>query len=109
MAKETRSLFPRVEQLLKLLLVVPASFAIIVLKSFSMLRRVKTYLRSTMTQKRLNHACVLNLYPERLDTLSVDRLLKSFVSRLMTIDAQFLVAHSNLAITLWTLASDNRA
>mgnify|MGYP003487535523 FL=1 len=108
MAKETRSLFPQVEQLLKLLLVVPASFASAE-RSFSMLRRVKTYLRSTMTQKRLNHVCVLNSYPERLDTLSVDRQLKSFVIRLMTIDAQFLVAHSNLAITLWTLASHNRA
>lgn len=43
---ETKSMFSEVSKLFKLLLVVPASAE----RSFSLLRRIKTYLRSTMTE-----------------------------------------------------------
>jgi len=57
MTAETRSLFLQVEELLRLLLVVPASSAGAE-RSFSLLRRIKSYLRSILSQRRLNHyAC----------------------------------------------------
>ncbi len=35
------------------------------------MKRVKTYLRSTMSQSRLNHLMVLKIYKEKLDKLKV--------------------------------------
>ena len=40
-------------------------------RSFSMARRMKTWLRSTMTQKRFNSLAVLNTHKEILDELSL--------------------------------------
>ncbi|KAJ8881845.1 hypothetical protein PR048_018331 [Dryococelus australis] len=50
---KVRQLFSEVEQLLKLLMTSPAS-SCEADRSFSTLRRLKTYLRNTTTQKRLN-------------------------------------------------------
>jgi len=54
---EVRSLFDQVELLIELLLVVPASSATAE-RSFSALRRLKTYLRATMWHERLNHVAL---------------------------------------------------
>ena len=43
-------------------------------KSFSTFRRMKTYLRSTLTQRRLNHTMLLTIYKERLDHLVIRHL-----------------------------------
>src|SRR5207244_7285453 len=51
-------LIPDVLTLLKLCLVLPASTASAE-RSFSTLRRVKSYLRATMGQERLNHLLIL--------------------------------------------------
>ncbi len=53
MPPEVRGLFDQVETLVRLLMVVPIS-SVEAERSFSGLRRLKTWLRSTMTQKRLN-------------------------------------------------------
>ena len=53
MPPEVRGLFDQVETLVRLLMVVPISSAEAE-RRFSGLRRLKTWLRSTMTQKRLN-------------------------------------------------------
>ena len=65
-----RSLSPVKEQLiaevctvLKLILVMPVSNTTSE-HSFSALRRVKTYLRSTMRQDRLNHLMILHVHKE---------------------------------------------
>jgi len=52
MCPEVRSLFCQVEQLIRLLLVCPVG-SCTAERSFSCLRRLKTWLRTTMTQKRL--------------------------------------------------------
>ena len=57
MSPKVRGLFDTVEILLRLLMVVPASTAETE-RSFSSLGRLKTWLRATMTQKRLNGAAV---------------------------------------------------
>jgi hypothetical protein len=76
---ETRSLLSEVESLIKVLLVIPASSAHAE-RSFSMLRRLKTHMRSTMTQARLNYVCVLNCYQEKVDNLDVDKICQLFIN-----------------------------
>ena len=74
-----KSLLPDIFTLMKLCLTLPASTATAE-RSFSTLRRVKTYLRSTMNQERLNHVMILNTYKERVDDLDVNRLLRTFIA-----------------------------
>ena len=50
-------------KLAKILLVMPATNAISE-RSFSALKRVKTYLRSTTTDSRMNHLMVLHVHKE---------------------------------------------
>ena len=77
-----RGLIPDVIALLKLCLVLPASTASAE-RSFSTLRRIKSYLRATISQEKLNHLMVLTrpTYKERIDMLDEAALLKSFVLR----------------------------
>ena len=49
-------------------------------RSFSTLRRLKTYLRSTMSQPRLNHIVLLHSHKERTDALDLIHIAKTFVS-----------------------------
>ncbi|KAJ8868353.1 hypothetical protein PR048_029869 [Dryococelus australis] len=56
---ETRYIFPELEKVLKLLLVVPIS-SVTAKRSSSMLRRIKTFLRCTISESRLTHMCILN-------------------------------------------------
>ena len=58
-----KTLLSEVCTLGKLLLVMPATNAASE-RSFSTLRRNKTYLRSTMTQQRLNHLMILHINRE---------------------------------------------
>ena len=67
------------KKLLKLIFEMPATSAASE-HSFSALRRVKNYLRSTMNQDRLNHAMVLHVHKDRLDNLSVLDIAQEFVS-----------------------------
>ena len=71
--KVARSLYSEIMTLVKLILVMPASNATSE-RSFSSLRRVKTYLRSTMTQCRLNNLMVLHVHKDRLDKLDLHRI-----------------------------------
>ena len=57
MVPKVREMYNQVEVLIRLLLVCPASSAEAE-RSFSSLRRLKTWLRSTMTERRLNSVCV---------------------------------------------------
>ena len=66
--------------LVKLLLVCPAASAEAE-RSFSALRRLKTWLRSTMEQERLNDIAVCNIHKERLDEINIVPLMQSFVNK----------------------------
>ena len=48
-------------------------------RSFSVLRRLKSYLRSIMSQPRLNHVMVLSIYKELLDELDLYAVANEFV------------------------------
>ena len=65
--------------LFKLLLVMPATNATSE-RSFSALRRVKTYLRSTMTQMRLNNLMILHVHKDKTDALDLTSIGKEFVA-----------------------------
>lgn len=75
-----RKLFTQVEQLLILLLVNPASSATAE-RSFSSLRRLKTWLRATMSQSRLNSLAVCNAHRELLDDVNIRDVAEEFASR----------------------------
>lgn len=65
--------------LLNLLLVMPATNAVSE-RSASALRRVKTYLRTTMSNARLNNLLVLHVHKDRCDSLVLADCLNDFVS-----------------------------
>ena len=70
----------QVVTLVQLLLVMPATNAISE-RSFSAMRCIKTYLRSTMLQERLNATMVLHVHKESTDALNLQRLSNEFVSK----------------------------
>lgn len=48
--------------------------------TFSTLRRVKSYLRSTMSQSRLNHLVLLKVHSQLTDQLDLIDVANSFVA-----------------------------
>ena len=75
-----KQLLSQVVKLVKLLLVMPATNAISE-RSFSAMRRIKTYLRSTMVQERLNSVMVLHIHKELTDGLDLNNICKEFTSK----------------------------
>lgn len=75
---EVRGLFTQVEALVRLLMVVPAASAEAE-RSFSALRRLKTWLRSTMVQMRLNNVAICHIHKEMLDKVSKESICQEFV------------------------------
>jgi len=73
-------MIPEVVTLIRLYLMCPATTATAE-RSFSQLRRLKTYLRSTMTQRRLNSLIILNMYQEDVDNLDLTKLVNKFISK----------------------------
>ena len=75
----------QVIELFKLILVLPATNASSE-RSFSLLRLVKSYLRATTGQGRLNHLMILSAYKE-----NIDRFLPSVFIKVQNVQAiQFL-------------------
>ena len=66
-------------KLTKLILVLPATYATNE-RTFSLLKLVKSYLRSTMKQSRLNHL-ILSAYKNQLDQLDLTKTASDFISK----------------------------
>ena len=79
LSPQERDLMSEVITILKLVLVMPSTNAISE-RSFSALRRVKTYLRSTMTQERLNSLLTLHVHKEYTDSINLLKVANYFVS-----------------------------
>ena len=79
MAPDMRAMFTHVERLTCLLLVNPASSAASETR-FSSLRRLKTYLRSTLSQQRLNNLATCHAYKDQLDKININHLIAEFVA-----------------------------
>ena len=63
----------------KVLLVIPATNAIVSERSFSAMKRVKTFLRSTTSDNRLNHLMLLHVHKEKVDNLNIIDVANEFV------------------------------
>lgn len=72
---QTRSMLSEVEKLIKLRLCLPISVAASE-RSFSALRRLKTWLCNTMSQERLTHLAIMNAHSDLLDEIDVSTLIK---------------------------------
>ena len=73
-----RAFFSQVCIIARLLLVLPSTNAVSE-RSFSAMRRLKTYLRSTMGQARLNHLMLLSIHKNLLDGLDLRMIANEFV------------------------------
>lgn len=74
-----RSCISEICKLLRLILVIPATNAVSE-RSASALRRVKSYLRSTMSQVRLNNLLILHVHKQQTDELDLKIILNEIVS-----------------------------
>ena len=72
-------MFSEVHQLIRLYLTVPMTSATAE-RTLTTLRRLKNYLRSTMTQERLNHVIMLHTHKDRTDEIELTEIAKEFVS-----------------------------
>ena len=75
---EKRALLEECTTLVKLLLTAPAT-SCTAERSFSMLRRLKSWLRTTLSQERLNHGAVLATYAEEVMELDREALVRDFI------------------------------
>ena len=80
LTSSTRTLFSEVVTLMQLVLVLPATNASSE-RSFSAMRRVKNYLRSTMGQQRFNHLMILHVHKSITDGLDIIEIANNFVTR----------------------------
>lgn len=80
LSPEARKMLSAVEELIRLCVVLPAS-SCEAERSFSSLRRLFTWLRSTMSQRRLSNAAVCHCHQERLDSLDIDAVTREFASK----------------------------
>ncbi|KYN16540.1 hypothetical protein ALC57_11201 [Trachymyrmex cornetzi] len=78
--KSMRDLVSEYTKLIKILLTIPVTTCTAEL-SFSALRRLKTYLRSSILQVRLNSIAVLHEHSDIAETLDIDALMDEFIVR----------------------------
>ena len=74
-----KSMFTEVHKLLTIYLTVPMTSATAE-QTFSSLWRLKNYLRSTMTQKRLNNVVLMHTHKECTDKVNLLSITKKFVT-----------------------------
>ena len=77
-SQDARNLLPQVEELLRQLLVLPASSATAE-RSLSALRRLKTWMRTTMSQRRLNSVAVIHVHRTRARDVEANEVARDFV------------------------------
>ena len=81
LSSNERLIISEVCVLLRLIPVIPSTNAVSE-RSFSALRRIKTYLRSTMSQDRLNQLLVLHMHKELTDSLDLITVANDFAADL---------------------------
>ena len=75
-----RAFFPQVFKFMKILLACPVSSSTAE-RSFSALRRLKTWLRNSLSQERLNHNIIAMTHKDYLDVIKLEDVLNCFTSR----------------------------
>ena len=56
------------------------TISVISARAFSAMRRLKNFLRSSISQPRLNHVMILHIHKERTDKLDLTTIAKEFIS-----------------------------
>lgn len=74
-----KEFFSELSALAKLILVMPATKASSE-RAFSALRRLKNYLRNTMSHERLNHVMLFHVHKEKTDKLKLPDVANDFVA-----------------------------
>lgn len=74
-----QTMFSEINLLLRLYMTIPITTATAE-RSFSTLRCLKSYLRSTMTDKRLNNLLLIHTHKDLCDKLDLVKIAQSFVS-----------------------------
>ena len=80
--------------LVKIILVMPATNASSE-RAFSALRRVKSYLRATMTKNCFNHLITCKIHKELVKELNLKQVTNDFVDRVERHSAIFGLPHSS--------------
>ncbi|GJZ55028.1 zinc finger MYM-type protein 1 [Tanacetum coccineum] len=75
-----RDVFPNAMIAYRVLLTIPVTVASAE-RSFSKLKLLKSYLRSTMSQERLNGLALIAIENEQLDNIDYEDLMNSFASK----------------------------
>lgn len=74
------STFPNIAVTIRIFLTLPVSVASGE-RSFSKLKLIKTYLRSSMAQERLSYLAIMSIESEIMDSISLDELIKDFAEK----------------------------
>ena len=77
---DTIALYPNIQALLRLYLTPPLT-SCTAERSFSAMRRIKTWLRSTMTQQRFENLMILHVHKELTEEINSKQVLNEFISR----------------------------
>lgn len=72
--------FPNTAIVLRILLTLPVTVASGE-RSFSKLKLIKNYLRSTMVQERLNNLAIVSIEHEILDSVNTNQLIEDFANK----------------------------
>ena len=75
----TKQMFFEVDKLLRLYFTIPVTTSTAE-RSFSCLQHIKTYLRSSMTEERLNNIILLHVHKEETDHLDLQQNASNFIS-----------------------------
>ena len=73
-----KKLLPEVHRLIRLYFTVPVTTSTSE-RAFSALKRLLTYLRSTMTEERLNNCFLMHVHKDITDTMDSNEIAKNFV------------------------------
>ena len=74
----SKGMFSEVLRLIKIFYTIPVTTATAE-RTFSALRRLKTYLRATMSQQRLNNTMLLYVHKDRTDKIDIVNIARSFI------------------------------
>ena len=77
--KAIRQMLGEVHTLLRVYLTVPVTSANAE-RAFSSLRRIKTFLRSSMSSQRLNNLFILHVHQQLIEALDLKTIAKEFIS-----------------------------
>ena len=73
-------LLPNLRNILQMYLTLPSTTCEAE-RSFSALRRIKSYLRATMTQERLNHVLILNVHEAEAASIPLDQVMNEWIDK----------------------------